>query len=207
MVVSRANGGRGKDGMLRRFAIEAMGEICQLVPDFPKAITGTGTCYDQSAANKFYKHFIGLKRFKDVAEQRGGVTLPGHVNITRTAYRCTSHAEVSMGEITLPFSRANPMEVLHILTHYVQPKDSPWHGGEFGAIFLDFIERKYDADMKRQVKDIMIEKRLKTFVKSDASRERQSAAYFHKVTAQVPKGLVDILADLKDSGLLVDHES
>jgi hypothetical protein len=202
VVVSRAAGGRGKDGMLRRFSIDAMGEISLLVDDFRKRPD------PNKDATRFYRHFIGLKRFKDLAENHLEAKLPEGVMITGAAYRCTAHAEHGLQTLTLPFQRANSMEILHILAHYLQPSNSPFHGGEFGSIFLDLVDRAYGADTKRKVKDIMIEKRLKTFVKSDASREKQSAAYYNKVTAQVPQGLVDILKDLRESNLLKeDHGS
>lgn len=186
MVKTKAEGGRGKDGMLRKFCIDAMGEICGLVPSFD----------DSMDASRFMKHFMSLKRFQDYVEPQQ--ILPVDVDIVRAAYRCTAHAEFNMKTLTIYPSRANPMEVLHLLAHYVQPLNSPWHRGEFGGIFLDFIERQYDADMKRQVKDIMFGLRLPTFAKSEASRLKQSEAYHTKMVGQVPQGLVDILADIRE---------
>ncbi len=195
MPTSKVEGNRGKDGSLTRFT-EAMREICKLVPNFTDGL-GLESSKADVLATKYYKHFIGLIRFRHYAEEYLENPLPEEVTIGRY-YRCTAHAEHGLPVLTLPPSRANPLEVLHILAHYVQPPGTPWHRGEFGSIFLDFVERSFDADIKRQAKDIMFEKRLPTFAKTEASRLKQSEAYHTKKVGQIPQGLVGILADIQE---------
>lgn len=175
-----------KDGMLTRFCNQAMPEIRALVPDFA----------NQKEANDFFNHFMSLKRFKDVALEHLESRLPERVTIGRRAYRCTTHVKLGMADLTLLTDRANPMEILHTLAHYVQPSDSAWHRGEFGAIFLSFIERQYDAEMKRKAGDIMHNHGLKTFARSEDSRHRQSLAYHAKKAKDVPMQLAQIMEDM-----------
>lgn len=176
---------RGKDGMFKRFSVEAMQAIDLLVPTFN----------DEREANKFYQRVIKLKKFKDLAEIHLSRPLPNQVVLTNRAYRCTAHAEFDTS-LTLGNHR-NGMQILHLLAHFYQPEDTAWHGGEFGSTFLDLVGRIYGPDTRREVKSIMVEKRLKTSFRSQEANLRQSQAYYTRRVGEIPKGLIGIMNEIK----------
>lgn len=182
-----------KDGMFTRFTAQAMGEIVKLVPDFQ----------DDQEAQAYYKKITSYSRFKKHVEKHLEAPLPSNVTIRRSyegAYRCTVQVGRCSGmgrDMELLASRANPMEVLHILAHFLQPSDSKWHGGEFSIIFLDLIERMHGKEIKRAVKDILINYKIKTSVRSDSTREKQTEAYYRARVARANAGLKTLLAEVK----------
>lgn len=186
---------RPKDGMFSRFTGPVMDQIRGLVPDFPNI----------KEADKMYSRLIKLKRVQKLVEaQRASIesgTIPGAehlpyaVSQTGRPYRCS--AQVSLGEIDLADSELNPMELLHIMAHFLQPGGGSWHGGEFGKTFLELIERQYGPEMKRSAKDIMIANKIKTTVLSSSTREKQSERFFDRKVAKAPEGLAKILQEMR----------
>lgn len=195
---------RPKDGMYSRFTGPVMDQICALAPRFGDV-----------EANAMYRRLRKLKRFQkhveaqaDWCAERGyawpnATLLPERVSCLMVAYRCTEQVGQGGIELLTP-ERANPMELLHILAHYLQPHGGPWHGGEFGAIFLDLIERQFDAEMKRTVKDIMLANKIKTSVRSPQTREKQTERFYERKIAQAPAGLARVLREMRE--LKAEHE-
>lgn len=187
---------RPKDGMYSRFTGPVMDQIRGLVSDFA----------DEREATKMYKRLRSLKRFEKLVEAQTALVtvgqralsdyLPEAVTISTYTYRCTSQP----GSHILDLARAdaNPMELLHLLAHYLQPPTGPWHGGQFGSVFLELIERQFGADTKRAAKDIMVSNKIKTSVRSAATREKQTARFFERKIAKAPEGLARILQEMRE---------
>lgn len=153
---------------------------------------------DEGEANKYLKRFTRLKRFKDHQDRFQCSPIPDAVTFRPSSMtsRCTSHAKYGRTSIELATDRRHPLEILHILAHFLQPPGSKWHGGEFSTIFLDLCERQGGSELKREVKDIMLKYRIKTSVESDESRLKQSKAYYDKKIGALPQNLMEILHDI-----------
>lgn len=166
---------RPKDGIQQKFVGPVMAEVVKLVPDFTS----------QQEAVEFYVKLLKKRRvktmlnirFPDPEDQPTGNALA--FDHTNHWYFCWWQADNGP---SLSGNRQNPLEVLHLFAHIVQPPDSAMHKGEFGKIFLALVELVYDADMKRAVKDILLAHNVKTTALSSETRERQRDAYFKRRT-------------------------
>lgn len=179
---------RPKDGMYSRFTGPVMDQLCALVPDFT----------DHVEALKFFKRMTKYKRFQTMIEESRTKdscidNMPTTVSYVKRSYRCTEQPR--WRELELGY-RKNPMELMHIVAHYLQPGgNTPWHGGEFGSIFLELIERMFGKDTKRAAKDILVSNKIKTSVRSPETREKQAAAFYRRKIEKAPEGLLKILRD------------
>lgn len=166
-----ASSRRPKDGVQKKFVFTVMPEVCALVPDFA----------DMSDAMKFYGKVLRRKKVKDLIRERYGDDDTAWPVFRDLEYQSPNHWtycfwQADHGPI-LAEKKHNPLEVLHLLAHRLQPVDTAMHKGEFGKLFLTLVESLYDADMKRQVKDILLNHKISTATKSPESRQRQSDAY------------------------------
>src|SRR5690348_5403534 len=157
---------RPQDGVFTKFTGEVMDKVCALTPDF--------TSYEDAAA--FYRKLLRRKKVKTLLALRfnGREEIQNVLTYTTGRYDCAFQA---MEGPYLREDRHNPMEILHLFAHIVQPPDSAMHKGEFGKIFLTLVESVYDAEMKRKVKDILIEHNIKTSTRSPETRQKQAAAW------------------------------
>lgn len=174
-----------------------------------RLVTGLETLvpfFDNEHAMKaFYKKITSYKRFKNYTDQFLLRPLPTEDADVLFGWpaRCTYQVEHGFLECN------HPLDMLHILAHYLQPEDSKWHGGEWGSIFLDLIERMSETkdgtrqsqrfqflpwDTKRAAKDLMIENNIRTYVLGPETRERQSAAYKKRKVASVPDRALKLLS-------------
>lgn len=174
---------RPKDGVFTKFVGPVMSEIVRLVPDF-ESFDEASTFYTKLLRKRRVKAMLAI-RFPNPDFQPSNHLSYDHTN---HAYFCWWQAENGP---SLSSERQNPLEVLHLFAHIVQPPDSAMHRGEFGKIFLALVESVYDADMKRAVKDILLAHNIKTTALSDATRARQSNAYHKRKTNALIGRFVD----------------
>lgn len=182
---------RPKDGIQQKFIGPVMSEIVKLVPDFGSQQEAT-EFYVKLLKKRRVKTMLGL-RFPDPEDQPTGNSLS--LDRTNHYYYCWWQADHGP---TLSESRQNPMEVLHLFAHIVQPPDSAMHKGEFGKIFLALVEVAYDTDMKRAVKDILLSHKVSTTALSSETRQRQRDAYFKRRTTSLIERFT--LEDDEDDG-------
>lgn len=166
---------RPKDGVFNKFVGPVMADIVKLVPDFESREEAT-EFYVKLLKKRRVKTMLGI-RFTSLDDQPHSNALT--YDKSNHYYFC--HWQADHGPI-LSEERRNPMEVLHLFAHIVQPPDSAMHKGEFGKIFLSLVELVYDADTKRAVKDILLAHNIKTTALSSETRGRQRDAYFKRKT-------------------------
>lgn len=116
----------------------------------------------------------------------------------RSNQRCTTQVEMQHQYMALDPGKANPMEVLHILAHALQPEDGPWHGAEWAQAFLDLVERVYGKDLRRAVKKILLLHRIKTRVVSDESRANYKEAYEKRQGRNAKAAAQKMVAELRE---------
>ena len=183
-----------KDGMFTRFNGPVMDQLVTLVPDFQT----------RQEADDFYRRMWRRKHFKTLTEIHLENELPPGIQFDRGGYRCTFYASrhSAFGGMYLQLrpGRRNPMEIIHIVAHYLQPSDSRWHAGEFGSIFLDLVGMMFGPDIKRAAKDVLIENKIRTAVRSEDARARQSDAYFKRKAEAVPEKLLRLLKEAENLG-------
>ncbi len=176
-----------QDGMLTRWNVPVMNELVKLVPDFDGLD-------DEKEAETFYKKIQRRAKFKRMAGEHLETSLPEYVRLSGyDQYRCTNHVQYRWQNLTLRDGRHNPMEVLHLMAHYLQPSDSKWHGGEFGKLFLELVAMMFGPEMKRVAKDILIDNGIRTSVRSEETREKQRDAYYRRKHAEMPARMLEAL--------------
>lgn len=166
---------RPKDAVFNKFVGPVMADVVKLVADFDS----------QEAATAFYVKLLKRQRVKKMLtirfpypdHQPTGNALGFHKS--NHYYFCWWQADNGP---KLSDGRQNPLELLHLFAHIVQPPDSAMHKREFGKIFLSLVELVYDADMKRAVKDLLLAHNIKTTALTSETRERQRDAYFKRRT-------------------------
>lgn len=187
---------RPRDGMYTKFTGATMNELVTLVPDFA----------EPKLATAFLREITSRARFKKYAQANLLSGLPHTVRFSSSAYRCVDEPQWGGEEIGLTPDRRNPMEVLHRLTHYVQSLDSPWHGGEFGSIFLDLVDRAFGKDVRRDAKAVLVKNKIKTTTMSPEARKRASDNYLRRRHPQVKEKLLKMQEELRELRELVEEE-
>lgn len=171
---------RPKDGMYSKFNTGAMDEICALVPDFK----------DSDQAQGWYVKITNRAWFVRRYEEHHEVDLPSKVYFD-AAYKCWQYADGTVhGFIDLRSGRHNPMQLLHILAHILQPSDTDWHKAEFSQMFMDLALLAYkdlppltdptitDAKaFRKKIGEILRAHKIKTRIVSEETREKRRESF------------------------------
>lgn len=189
---------RPKDGMYSRFTGPVMDEVVKIVSDFEFEWEAEG----------FFKKMVGYSRYKKLAAEHrldSSFDLPQGVVFLSRAAACVDHVRFNEAKIELRPGRRNPLQVIHTVSHYLQPEDSVFHGAEFSKIFLSLVERMFDADTKRAVKDVLVKNNIKTQTVSPEVRASQSARYYERKADSIPARLRKLQAEVKALGAEIDE--
>lgn len=188
--------GRPNDGMFKRFNYEVMPELMDLVGRFE----------GEKEAALFYRSLARKAFFKNLVKDHLERDLPIEFVFWDRSYRCTDYAAfgesiTSHGSVVeLTPDRRGPLEILHILAHYLQPSGTAWHGAEFAKAFKTLVERMFGADVRREVNDVLLKYGIKTKVVGPETRAKQAAAYNKRRAADVPAKLLAILREAEKLG-------
>lgn len=199
--------------------------MAKRVENATEEIYKLGVQFDtQEDAETFLNRFTTLKRFKKYFEGPPiartttntyiAERVPKEIVFGKTSHHCTAwvydfHPPERM---VLSPARQNAMHITHVLAHIVQPTITAFHGPEWVQIWLDLIERantergvpNSGRDVRRAVKDILMDHRVKTRAVSNETRLKQRDAY---ITRKVPDTRLKLLAVLTELGTPAEEET
>lgn len=171
-----------------------MPEVCKLVADFPNTAAANAFLNTVRRRAWFQKRWAARYPSGLMSMFDSGVRFASN----RSLQRCTTEVTFRHEYMALDEDKQNPLEVLHILAHALQPAEGPWHGAEFSQTYFYLVERMFGVDIRRQVKDIFIDHKIKTAKRSPETREKQRDAYYLRKGAEAKTGAQDLLRQLQE---------
>lgn len=194
--------GRPNDGVATKFREKVVPELLALTPDF----------VTEQEAQMWYRQLRKRAWFKRRFED---IVIPDEILFEGYSYDCVRYAEGRLPGRDAGFIifgdnpnnvgvHPNPIELLHVLAHFLQSEHSPWHGAEFTKAFRDLVERAFDADMRRAVADILLDHGIKTKVIGPETRAKQRDAYMRRKAAvdrvRVPQAAIRLMREARKLG-------
>lgn len=191
---------RPKDAVLSRISDKVMPEVCAIVDDFDDEMEATDWL-NMIKKRAWFKRRYLARHPKATGTHPTALTnlFPRGVRFAsdRSWQRCTTEVEASHAYMALDPDKQNPLEVLHILAHNLQAPEGPWHGADFSQTYFDLVERAFDKDVRRQVREVFLKHKIKTRSASEATREKHRDLLLNRQAASARDEAREMLRELK----------